>query len=118
MRKDISNMVNVCLLFECSMCCNPVKISSKKIINPTDNLPFIELDGLLVSESHPDTVRLKHYRCTKFDPITGLCTDYQNRPNICRNTICSAFNAEKGAGMETVMNKIQSEKFFKICVGG
>lgn len=116
MNKDISGEINVCLLFGCSMCCNPVKISSKRIISSKDNLPFIELDGLLVLEAHPDTVRLKHYRCTKFNPVTGLCTDYQNRPNICRNTTCSVFDVKERADMQAIMNKINNERFIKICV--
>lgn len=29
-------------------------------------------------------VKLIQYRCDCFDPVTKLCTDYENRPEMCR----------------------------------
>ncbi len=104
---------NICLLFGCSMCCNPVKINSRRLIDPErDKLPFVKLEGVLVPKSNPDTVRLKQYRCSNFNVKTGLCTDYDNRPNICRNTTCRAFDVIRYIDKKRIVEQIKEEQFF------
>ncbi len=119
MDKDTNNKGNICLLFGCSMCCNPVKIDSRRLIGlERDKLPFIELEGILAPESNPDTIRLKQYYCTKFNAETGLCGDYENRPAICRNTKCRAFEVISYLDKKRIVEKIKEERFFEIGIGG
>lgn len=115
MKGCIKEKMNICLLFECSMCCNPVKIDSRKIIlTETSGLPFVEMGGLLIPESHPDSIKLKQYKCVNFNPATGLCTDYFNRPQICRNTTCIAFGVSGKKDQERIICEIKNEKFFNV----
>lgn len=117
--KECAGEFNVCLLFGCSECCNPVKVHSKIPINPREaGLPFIEMEGLLVPESNPDTIRLKQFLCINFNAATGLCGDYANRPSICRNTKCRAFEAIEYKDKEKIVSMIKKEQFFKINTGG
>ena len=42
---------------------------------------------ILAPESLPD-IKIYTYNCKNFDNQSGQCADYDNRPNICRNTTC------------------------------
>ncbi len=44
--------------------------------------------GRAVSEDTPDGIKLNAYECENFDDNTGLCKDYENRPEICQNSTC------------------------------
>ena len=112
----INRTDNLCLDYGCSECCNPVKINSWIIINARRELPFVDLNEIFIPEQHPDSVRLKTYKCHFFNPSTGLCDNYANRPNICRNTECFAFQiADKKKRLELI-KFIQSEKFIKVLI--
>src|SRR3989339_189228 len=112
MKKEIEE--NICLEFGCSECCNPVKISrGMGAIFERGNL-FIKLDMILVPESHPDSVKLVSFSCNNFDSCSGLCRDYFNRPKICRNTKCLAFNATNRGIQAEIVRNIKAEKFINI----
>lgn len=49
---------------------------------------------MFVSPTDPDTQRIQTFDCINFDKDTGLCKDYKNRPNICRNTSCIKNSSE------------------------
>ncbi len=45
-------------------------------------------DEILVPERGIDTERVFTYDCAHFDRLTGKCLEYENRPDIWRNTSC------------------------------
>lgn len=110
-----------CLDRQCSWCCNPVKISMRKGVNPSvipipknekgEEL-FKKRDEVLVPENHPDTARVHTFDCINFDSKTGLCKDYENRPDICRNTSCINEQSEKS--MDEQRKDLTETKFGKI----
>lgn len=114
--KKASEEMNICLLFKCSICCNPVKIDSLRLISPRDGLPFVEMKGLLVPRLHMEIIRLRPYKCILFNSSTGLCKDYKNRPNICRNTFCPAFKfkLEEKRKISYWVNQMKKTSFIRI----
>ena len=113
MRK-IDKADNICLLYNCSECCNPVKINSLRLITERDNLPFIELKEMLILEKYPDRVKLKSYHCSYFNHKTGLCDNYSMRPEICQNTKCLAFQTTDRKKQLAIIKHIKTEKFIRI----
>ena len=107
------NKENPCLKYNCSQCCNPVKIDSRKILD-LKKLPFSETGEVVVPEGHPESVKLRTYKCSNFDSKNGLCKDYENRPEICRNTKCDAFDSDDDVKQKNAIEKNKSEKFIKI----
>jgi len=105
---------NICLEYGCSCCCNPVKLDSKKIVG--GDLPFRAEKGIFIPEKAMDHVRLKNYSCSQFDCQTGLCKDYANRPNICRNTSCGALRTDNKEEQARIISAIKAEKFIKLCL--
>lgn len=81
-----------CLEKKCSWCCDPVKVAR---FFPEEKIPvdqngeklWQERPELLVSEKQIEKP-FKSYDCRNLDPETGLCNDYPNRPEICRETSC------------------------------
>ena len=104
---------NPCLKYNCSFCCNPIKINCLITIN-IKNTPFVKTKKILIPEKHPESIRLNTYSCNNFDCQTGLCKDYSNRPIICRNTRCLLFNLISEREKIKFAEKIQSEKFIEI----
>jgi len=47
-----------------------------------------------------------------FDPKTGKCLDYENRPNICRGSGC--IDPDSSESKENQFKKLSEKKFFKI----
>lgn len=86
-----------CVESGCSYCCDPVKVAFRKGFNP-DRIPIPkdstgnelwEARGeVWIPEHEIDHVRVQTYNCKKLDKETGRCLDYENRPDICRNTTC------------------------------
>lgn len=99
----------------CSWCCNPVKVDESF---PEENIPKDEAGKklwtprkeVLIPESESDTTRLKTYDCKNFDKASGHCSNYANRPEICKSTKCidwdSVFDADEQH------QKIVGQKFF------
>ncbi len=89
----MSNKHGPCLEKNCSWCCKPVKVPANF---PDEKIPkdkegkkiWKDRDELIVPASAFDRVRLKTFDCDLLDSETGKCTDYENRPEICRNTSC------------------------------
>ena len=111
------NKENICLKYKCSKCCSPVKMRKGfKAARPNvlASLPLVDRNETWIPETSPDTTRLETYDCMNFDPETGLCKDYENRPDICRNTECRAFNLDTEEDQQETVNKIKNEKFY-IC---
>lgn len=112
----MNKITNICLFYKCCNCCNPVKIDAKKMLSGENEYFFINLEEMLISEEHPDTVKLKTYQCINFNSKTGLCNDYENRPDICRNTKCLAFRTTDPKRQSEIIDKIKSEKFLRIAL--
>ncbi len=106
---------SICIAFNCSECCRPVKINSLRIISK--NLPFADNNEIFVPKEHPDTVRLKTYICDKFNQSTGKCDDYENRPDICRNTKCKAFETSDREEQARIIKEIKIAEFYHISTG-
>ncbi len=97
MKKHIENKHWPCKEKKCWRCCDPVKIAFRKGVNPSDipapkddsgNPLWIPLQEVRAPEKNIDTVRVQVYKCLLYDKNTKLCTNYENRPEICRNTSC------------------------------
>ncbi len=103
---------NVCLEHKCSDCCSPVKIRGYALLELEKiGRPFVETGEIYIPESNPDAVRLRTFRCLNFDSKNGLCLDYANRPDICRNTQCGAFYTDDRKKQEAIINRYKNEKF-------
>ena len=110
---------NICIRYGCSACCNPVKIRSLVIINTKrQELPFVDLNVVYAPKMHPDSVKLKTYICEHFNAETGLCMDYDNRPSICKNTRCAAFDVSDESKVAEIIKHIKNEEFIKIPTNG
>lgn len=48
----------------------------------------IAKDELRAPEIDIDTKRIQIYECLLYDKDKKICSDHENRPNICRNTSC------------------------------
>lgn len=73
-------------------------------------LGYYDTDPDLFPEDHKryEGNDAHHYTCKHFDTKTRLCTDYENRPNMCRsypNGIACTF---KGCGYNQVKEEIQN----------
>ncbi len=69
---------------------------------------------LWAPEKHIDSVRLEVYDCEWFDKKTGLCKNYEDRPDICRRSKCRAFEVQDSEEQKKIIEEIKSEKFIKI----
>jgi Fe-S-cluster containining protein len=106
-----------CIEKGCSWCCNPVKVSrhfpDEKIPRDEKGEPiWTKNDELLAPESSPDSVKLKSFKCLRFDEKSGLCLEYEKRPEICRASGC--VDEESEDDPELQHRKTVQEKFFKI----
>jgi Fe-S-cluster containining protein len=105
----------LCLEKWCFWCCDPVKIirfTLKKI--PKDktwkNLRIL-LNEQRIPKTHPDTVKIDLYKCLLLDKKTWLCKDYQNRPEICKNSWC--INPNNNISDEEQYTNTITTKFYK-----
>lgn len=117
----MENKHRPCLKKNCAWCCNPVKIAYskrngfcgndlKKALNHRDI--WKETGEIFVSENHPETIQVKTFRCDNFDEENNKCKDYENRPDICRNTTC--LKNESCESEDEQRKKFINEKFLKI----
>jgi Fe-S-cluster containining protein len=93
-----------CLEKGCSWCCDPVKIKYRKGYDTSTIPPMLDkngneiwqpLDAVWAPEADIDTTRVKTFNCVNYDKGSGKCTDYENRPDICRNTSCVDEDSEE-----------------------
>ncbi len=105
-------MENVCQKHGCSDCCSPVKLRGYAVIELEKiGKPFVSTGEIYIPESRPDTVRLHTFECLNFDSENGRCLDYENRPEICRNTKCGAFFTPHEDEQRKIIDRYRNEKF-------
>jgi len=104
----------VCEKYNCSECCNPIKVHSLSDFGK--NVSFWqERKGVLFApESNVETVKLRIYDCDNLDKKTGLCKDYKNRPEICRNSRCKALETKDQREQAKIIKEIKNQKFVEI----
>lgn len=84
---------------ECGQCCNPIKTHwyKKSIIKKTYEHDFIRKNWFRISKKKAielgETGNAIYYECKKFDKKTNKCTEYNKRPDVCRNY--PFYNSEK-----------------------
>lgn len=98
-RLVITNRDSSPLCHDCGLCCTMVSLSQPAEIwlagdvTPREREWFkSDLVELSISEAVATGLLvdgLKHegmhfYKCQRWDPDTGNCTDYDNRPDVCR----------------------------------
>lgn len=105
------NNDNLCLKHGCHNCCDPVKIISANLLSVKSNPLFILNDEDWLPKSCGMMIRLNTFRCLNFNSKNGLCNDYDNRPIICRNTMCCAFEMEDYIKQREIIDGIKSEKY-------
>lgn len=120
MQEKVPNKHGSCKEKSCSFCCNPVAINQRAILTlGKDKLPkdkngnplFTRKKEFIFLKNSPDTNKLQTFECKNFDQVSGLCKDYENRPNICRNTTCIDPNQKDKS--EDEQHKEFKNKFIK-----
>lgn len=105
---------DICKKHGCSHCCNPVRINrliSARFDERSDELPFEKLDEVHIPVCELETTRLEAYKCKNHDPKTGLCKDYINRPDICKNSRCSALDVEDEDEQRKLIQEERGQEF-------
>jgi Fe-S-cluster containining protein len=69
-------------------------------------------DELLIPKSAPESVKLKTYRCLKYDKESGRCLEYEKRPEICRASGC--VDKKSSEDEETQYRRTTEEEFWTI----
>ncbi|HAL49844.1 MAG: hypothetical protein UU40_C0004G0022 [Candidatus Uhrbacteria bacterium GW2011_GWD2_41_121] len=104
----------ICKKHGCSNCCNPVRVD-KRISNRIDSqiseLPFRKLDETHIPVDELETTRLDVYQCENHDPESGLCKDYENRPDICRNSRCRALDELDEGKQKRFIDEERNQEF-------
>ena len=59
-----------------------------------------------------DITKLETYDCKNFDSASGLCKDYKNRPDICKNSGC--INPNSSESIDEQFEKMKDKEFIKI----
>lgn len=105
-----------CLDKNCSYCCDPIKVNATfpidKIPKDRSGKPLWEEENLLTSKECPDGTKIKTFRCKNFNKDTGLCNDYEDRPDICKNTSCIKEESDKS--VDEQHKETLEEKFILI----
>lgn len=103
-----------CLDKKCSHCCNPVKVlrrfpEDKIFVDNNGKKIWNKRDEILIPESHIETVKLDAFDCVNYESKTGLCKDYENRPDICRNSSC--IHEDSDLTQDEQQKRMAEEKF-------
>ena len=69
--------------------------------------------GRYARESCPDGYKLDFYSCKEFDEQRGKCKDYENRPDICKNTRCRLFDCKDEEERKRLLAN-QKEEFYEL----
>jgi Fe-S-cluster containining protein len=85
-----SEILEDCASYNCGNCCDPVKT---RRFFPDDKIPrksdgsalWKKKDGLFLTAGG---IALDIFDCDNYDPETKRCKDYENRPQICKNSGC------------------------------
>lgn len=105
-----------CLDKNCAECCDPVKVRRFQL----DELPkdaegkpiWKQRSEMLIPEDAEEHTKLEAYDCKNFDPVSGKCLDYENRPEICKDSGC--VNPKSTEPVEEQFRKMKEKKFIKI----
>lgn len=113
----MKNRPGPCQDKQCSWCCDPVKLRygfpEKQIPKDKDGDPlWVKRPEILIPKTAPDTDRIETFDCKNFEPETGLCADYDNRPDICRNSSCIKETSSEDPDEQH--RKTVEEEFYKI----
>ncbi|MBI5254767.1 YkgJ family cysteine cluster protein [Candidatus Falkowbacteria bacterium] len=104
---------NPCFHNECGrFCCKPVKVRAFTQLDEKAKEKFKHI-GRFARESCPDSYKLDFYSCKEFDEQTGKCKDYENRPDLCKNTKCGLFDCKNEEERKRLL-KGHREKFYEI----
>ena len=82
-----------CIEKHCSWCCDPVKVPKDF---PNDKIPanekgekiWIDRNEIIAPEETWEKEKIKTFDCINYNKETGLCDNYEKRPDICRATSC------------------------------
>lgn len=113
----MANKTGPCLEKECSWCCDPVKVPA---LFPDDKIPadkdgikiWHERDEMLAPKDDFENTKLKTYQCDNLDKVTGKCKDYENRPEICRETSC--IKDKSKLSKDEQHKKVTSREFLRL----
>lgn len=87
---------DICREHKCGHCCDPVRVRKGFRAHIGEEafqaLPFEDLGEEHTPVDEHESVTLEAYRCRNYDPNRGECSDYENRPDICRNSDCRVFD--------------------------
>lgn len=107
-----------CLDKNCSFCCDPVKINQRAVRSgfgsPKDkngNTIWKETGEVFAPEERIDTDRVVTFDCVNLDKDSGKCLDYENRPEICRNSTCIR---DVNGDIDDQHRKVTEVKFIKL----
>jgi Fe-S-cluster containining protein len=106
--------LNICQKYGCSECCNPVKVKEgfgERHKESLNGFPFRKRDEIWTPHESVDGIKLEVYDCENYDKEKGVCTDYENRPEVCRNTTCDAHQMTDEAEQKKIIESIKGEEF-------
>ncbi len=111
-----------CVEKNCSFCCNPVKNPVKVPFSfPDQKIPLYKKgdklweenkNEMLAPANDPDATKLKVFSCRNFDIESVKCVDYENRPQICKETSC--INLDSKESVDEQHKKIVRQEFYRI----
>ena len=103
-----------CIEYNCSWCCDPIKVHPWTKIPKSKTWEDLRqlLDEIRIPKKHPDTVKLLTYKCSLYNALKKLCDDYENRPEICKNTSC--INIGSNIDEEEQYKNTILEEFYKV----
>ena len=78
---------------KCGSCCNSVFIRTRADEDSVKWWRLHRIDFQLTAPPDGYTVRIAA-PCYWFDPLTGDCVHYDDRPDICRRFLCESALAE------------------------
>lgn len=112
--ENVPNKHGPCLDKNCAHCCDPGRIDTRNIGQPTTdklgNAIFTPRNEILRPLDNPE-IAIKTFDCKNFDPVTKMCLDHENRPDLCRNSSCIT-NPE--GDIERQHQEATSKRFIKI----
>ena len=73
---------------------------------------FLKRVEVLLPEEKIETSKVFTYDCKNFDKDSGLCNDYENRPEICRNSTC--IDPKSKVDVDEHHKNVTEQKFIKI----
>lgn len=107
-----------CLDKNCSFCCSPVKINQRVIrsgfnspLDKNGNKIWKETGDILAPVENFEKVKVITFDCINYDKENGKCLDYENRPEICRNTTCIR---DENGDIDEQHKQMTEVKFIKI----